>query len=373
MSISANEKLKIKELLLFFETANTNRYDIIEILNELDNNTLEYICFNMNKLNIGVEKRKIKDGSKKNKKKIKYNPKCFIKNISKYKSTRNKIKKIKGFPFEIKKLIASGSEGAIYLIEYKGIDFALKIMSITNMEDGSGVYFNKNIQEIKFSEMFGKAVDNKENPYFPIYLTGGYSENIEYPKDKLGNELKDSAIRYIKYLKNKDILPESIKITDEDRNIKNLPFQYMILELGIINLRAWIETYKSDDKKEKLFGFIRDALYGLDYMHRKGVYHADLHSANVLILERKCGLIAVINDFGGSEIPNKRKSRYLADVNNLIEDIIDALKGSKSYDIINRLLDILKNIESISKSLKDNYIDLIPNIIDEFILINSDN
>lgn len=349
------DKKSIKQLFLIFDVANTDEYNMTKILNNLNDDTLQ-------RMNIGI-KRKFKKINSINKKNIKFNLKCF--NKKGYESIGN-------IPINIDKLIGAGSNGTVYSIKYKGLEFAIKIMSFADKEEPSIVYFNKNVQEIEFSKMFGNAVINKENPYFPIYYGGGYSDNIEYPKDEEGEILRDIAIKYFKYLiNNKEIPLESIEITEEDKNIKNLPFQYMILEMAIIDLSNWIKTYKGNDKNEKLFGFIRDTLYGLDYMHRKGVYHADLHSNNVLILERDCGLIAVMNDFGESIILDEKdkeiSKKYLADVRNLIDDIRSILfRNEPKNKMIDKLRNISSNIKKINKKLKNNYIDLIPNIIDEF-------
>lgn len=322
-----------------------------------------------------------------------YDPGCFSK-IKEFKNFKKKFSETKPceLSLDIKNRIGSESNnGVVYKMNYDDNLFAFKILKLDNIKT-----YDKNLKEIILAENFGESVEKEYIAYFPMFLVGGNCGDFKYPNDEGGLKMKKYALEYEKeirklkiYAKNNNIksiedlnstekksASKSIKLDEDIEDPNKIPVQFMISELGKGDIINWTTENKNDKNfAPRLFEFFKNSLEGIHYMHLKNVVHNDLHMGNVLIVERGCGEIAVIHDFGESELVDGYgeyivNSLYLKDVDRFLKEFSYNLILSQNKDknkLLTLILDISRNIKKINMSLKNKFIDLIPTIFIRFL------
>lgn len=203
--------------------------------------------------------------------------------------------------FEVMERIGSPSTaGLVYNIKVGNHHFALKIMPILdkyNIED--------NEREIAFAQLFSNMYTEGICPYFLYVVSSGYCPNFIYgPEEKVYKKLS------MEYSGNTQV-------------------NYLISELGIMDLNSWINKYD----EEMVMIFMRDTIEGIICMQSQNVMHGDLHIFNVLIVDRKESnrLIACIHDFGRSNYIISPYQYYL-DYKIFLESLRNKLYKSELKD-----------------------------------------
>ena len=229
------------------------------------------------------------------------------------------------------------------------IPFALKILPIFSDED-----VENNKKEISIANMMSNKVLNKECVNFPILFAYGTCNDYTYHMPMLQRR---AEIYFLvkELLKSKDVSNEfkyelennyelykklyNDSYREELINEFNItlitPVNYIISELGISDLRIFIENgYLNKDNVHDILQQVND---GLNCMN--DVIHGDLHTGNVLLLNRE-EMVFAIHDFGKSEFIEDSEINEIFDI---IEWMKEDLIKSENYTICQKrtLMNIL--------------------------------
>ena len=241
---------------------------------------------------------------------------CIAKTLKEYENLN-----IKKCDFEIIERIGSeGTMSVVYNVNIDGYNFALKILPIVDKYS-----IETNEEEIMFAKIMSDNVRDGDCDYFPVVIDSGYCHHFEYADQndtwrKLSKEYMESISNY-----------------------KDTPINYLISELGTMDLYNWIDYYY---KEKKLYYFIWNVLQGIKCLQENNIYHGDLHLYNILIIKRNnCGEIACIHDFGRSRYILSDND-YLLDYKFFIRTLHDKIKTKlikEMHNSINTDWDSIKN------------------------------
>ena len=97
------------------------------------------------------------------------------------------------------------------------------------------------------------------------------------------------------------------KIGKFTRDIKILATPQAIQERRAIELQEAIAEAEPDEQFDMVITFLRQILSALEVVHRMGICHGDIKSANILVLPEYN--IAKLADFGFGLLPGENRSR----------------------------------------------------------------
>lgn len=261
---------------------------------------------------------------------------CQIKDISKYQ--RQKIDAC-NIPLTVR-IGSESASGIVYKISILDRNFALKVMPIYSDD-----YIKNNNKEIEYAKIASRLVETNDCIYFPYFIKSGFCDDFTYPESMENRRKMANEYAIIEYLKESffPVTYSNYKDIIEDHNIDinklslKMPIQYMISELGKSDLLFWILTQYDDKKMNE---FMREILIAISALQDEFIVHGDLHLGNILILDRTCGDIAAIHDFGSSRDLNiDHDHDYLIDYSLLVHSLEHSLpKESNFYAKIERMI-----------------------------------
>ena len=134
-------------------------------------------------------------------------------------------------------------------------------------------------------------------------------------------------------------------------NVK-IPYHvfYMIYELGKEDLWHWIHMhYNRDD----MIIYFSQVLHGIYDMNDEGIIHNDLHLGNIILVNRNCGLVAAIHDFGESKMTDfETDSDYYKDYIAFLFSLSSALKEIDKI-VYKRIVEMEANWKSDFEEVDD--------------------
>ena len=216
---------------------------------------------------------------------------------------------VKDCQFDIIERIGNSStSGLIYKIKANEYIFALKIMPILdvyNIED--------NTREIRIAEMGSDLVKKGICPYFVQVVGYGYCTDFIFPEEA------ETFYRF------------SREYQQSLGNNETTPVNYLISELGIMDLKSWIKQ----NGDLMLPQFINDVLEAIICLQNIGIVHSDLHIENVLVMDRGklCRLMAAIHDYGRSNTIISTY-QYKLDYLTLLQSLLDHIPKGQLKEII---------------------------------------